>query len=385
MGDNHEYKAVAYFVNWAIYARNHQPQDLPAQNLTHVLYSFANVKETGEVYPNQDFQGGDKHMLIHLSRFLTDTWSDTLYLLKKQHRNLKVLLSIGGWTYSANFPKPASTQEGRSKFATTAVQLVKDLGFDGLDIDWEYPKDATEAQNYVDLLAEIRKGLDAVHHQGKMLLTVACPAGAKNYEILKLKAMDEYLDFWNLMAYDYAGSWDSNAGHQANLFPDSDNPSSTPFSTASAVEYYTSHGVASSKIVLGMPLYGRAFTATDGPGKPYSGIGEGSYEKGIWDFKVLPKEGAKEFVDKEIGASWSYDTGSKIMVSYDNAEIADRKVQFVKKRGLGGAMWWESSGDKKGGESLIGKVVDGLKNMDKSKNTLEYPESKYDNLKKGMP
>lgn len=78
MGDNHEYKAVAYFVNWAIYARNHQPQDLPAQNLTHVLYSFANVKETGEVYPNQDFQGGDKHMLIHLSRFLTDTWSDTV-------------------------------------------------------------------------------------------------------------------------------------------------------------------------------------------------------------------------------------------------------------------------------------------------------------------
>ncbi|KAL8907850.1 MAG: hypothetical protein Q9207_001174 [Kuettlingeria erythrocarpa] len=377
MGDNHEYKAVAYFVNWAIYARNHQPQDLPAQNLTHVLYSFANVKETGEVYANQHYQGIRRKNVYGCVK--------QLYLLKKKHRNLKVLLSIGGWTYSANFAKPASTQEGRSKFATTAVQLVKDLGFDGLDIDWEYPKDATEAQNYVDLLAEIRKGLDAVHHQGKMLLTVACPAGAKNYEILKLKAMDEYLDFWNLMAYDYAGSWDSTAGHQANLFPDSDNPSSTPFSTASAVEYYTSHGVASSKIVLGMPLYGRAFTATNGPGKPYSGIGEGSYEKGIWDFKVLPKEGAKEFVDKKIGASWSYDTGSKMMVSYDNAEIADRKVQFVKKRGLGGAMWWESSGDKKGGESLISKVVDGLKNMDKSKNTLEYPESKYDNLKKGMP
>ncbi|KAL8761690.1 MAG: hypothetical protein Q9184_002225 [Pyrenodesmia sp. 2 TL-2023] len=388
MGDNHEYKAVAYFVNWAIYARNHQPQDLPAQNLTHVLYSFANVKETGEVFLTDTWSDTDKH-------YPTDSWNDSgnnvygcvkqLYLLKKKHRNLKVLLSIGGWTYSANFPKPASTQEGRSKFASTAVELVKDLGFDGLDIDWEYPKDAAEAQNYVDLLAEIRKGLDGVHHQGKMLLTIACPAGAKNYEILKLKAMDKYLDFWNLMAYDYAGSWDSNAGHQANLFPDSDNPSSTPFSTAVAVEYYTSHGVASSKIVLGMPLYGRAFAATEGPGKPYSGIGEGSYEKGIWDFKVLPKDGAKEFVDRKIGASWSYDAGSKVMISYDNAEIAEQKIKYVKNQKLGGAMWWESSGDKKGGESLISKVVDGLKNMDKSKNTLEYPESKYDNLKKGMP
>lgn len=81
MGDNHEYRAVAYFVNWAIYARNHQPQDLPAQNLTHVLYSFANVKETGEVYAIQDYQG-NTDMLTHLTRFLTDTWSDTVCHIK---------------------------------------------------------------------------------------------------------------------------------------------------------------------------------------------------------------------------------------------------------------------------------------------------------------
>ncbi|KAI4124489.1 MAG: hypothetical protein LQ338_004781 [Usnochroma carphineum] len=399
MAHHHEYKAVAYFVNWAIYARNHNPQDLPAENLTHVLYAFANVRpETGEVYLTDTWSDTDKH-------YPSDSWNDTgnnvygcikqLYLLKKKHRHLKVLLSIGGWTYSSNFAKPASTPEGRSIFAKSTVRLLKDLGLDGLDIDWEYPADENEARDYVHLLAETRKQLDAVashirhhhhhHDQAEFLLTVACPAGRQNYEKLHLRAMDRYLDFWNLMAYDYAGSWDSKAGHQANLYLSHHNPSSTPFSTAGAVDYYTSHGIHPSKLVLGMPLYGRAFTATDGPGHSFAGTGEGSWEQGVWDYKVLPKEGGKEFVDKSIGASWSYDEGTREMVSYDNAVMAREKVRFVRERGLGGGMWWESSGDRKGEGSLIGTVVDGLKHMDHSPNWLEYPDSKYDNLRNGMP
>jgi len=239
-----------------------------------------------------------------------------------------------------------------------------------------------------------------------MLLTVACPAGAQNYEKFHLKDMDTYLDFWNLMAYDYAGAWDSIAGHQANLHPSASTPTSTPFATSNALEYYTSHGIEPSKIILGMPLYGRAFTNTDGPGQPFSGTGEGSWEPGVWDFKALPKEGAKDFLDDQIGASWTYDSGARVMVSYDNLDMAKKKVDFINQEGLGGAMWWESSADKTGEQSLIGtvshgclvigsnqgrvllmdrQVVRGLGQMDQSQNTLEYPESKFDNLRKGMP
>lgn len=168
--------------------------------------------------------------------------------------------------------------------------------------------------------------------------------------------MDKHLDFWNLMAYDYAGAWESHAGHQANVFPSVSNPRSTPFSTHAAVEAYKAAGIHPSKIVIGMPLYGRAFTNTAGPGHSFQGVGEGSWEQGVWDAKALPQPGAREMWDEEAKASWTYDEGKNVMVSYDSQRAAQWKADWVRAEDLGGAMWWETSGDAKGEGSLISTV-----------------------------
>ena len=203
------------------------------------------------------------------------------------------------------------------------------------------------------------------------------------------------------MAYDYAGSWDKNAGHQANIIPSTKNAAATPFSTQAALDYYTgTGGVPANKIVLGMPIYGRGFTNTDGPGKPFQGTGQGTWETGVWDYKALPQAGAEEvnetLADGGCGASWSYDAANRTMITYDTVEMSKVKAQYVIDKGLAGGMWWESSADKGGKEanagegSLIGTFVEAVAGPDaggllKSENAIDYPESQYDNLKAGFP
>lgn len=143
----------------------------------------------------------------------------------------------------------------------------------------------------------------------------------------------------------------------ANLYSSTQYPKATPFSTDQAISYYISNGATASKINLGIPLYGRSFTQTDGPGTSFNGVGSGSWENGVWDYKALPQSGASIYYDQSSVSSWSYDSSQRIMISYDTPTIVQDKGGYIVNKGLGGGMYWESSSDKTGSESLISTVL----------------------------
>ncbi|KAJ6625638.1 glycoside hydrolase [Mycena sp. CBHHK59/15] len=391
---------VGYFVNWGIYGRKYPPSLIP-HDLTHILYAFADIKpDTGEVVLSDAWADKDIH-------YPGDSWNDSgdnlygnfkaIYNLKKQHRQLKVLLSIGGWTYSPKFHPVVVSPALRAHFVQSSVKLLEDYGLDGLDVDYEYPSDEAQAAGYVALLRELRHALDE-HARAKgadyrFLLTIAAPCGPDNYQKLKVREMDRYLDFWNMMAYDFSGSWDSIANHQANVF-------GGPISASASIHWYISQGVAREKIVMGLPLYGRSFMNTEGPGKPFSGIGPGSWEQGVYDYSALPLPGSHVFRDETAMASWSFDYAKKEMVSFDTEEVARWKGEWIRKEGLGGAMVWELSGDKgsaregmeggpgkdpQPGRSLVKVVQEAMGPGDRSQNWLHYEKSRFENMRKGMP
>ncbi|RSL48747.1 hypothetical protein CEP54_012765 [Fusarium duplospermum] len=383
---------ILYFTNWGIYRANFQPQNIPASEITHVLYSFLDIAQDGTVKSTDTWADTDKH-------YQGDSWNEAgknvygcvkqLYILKKKYRNMKVLMSLGGWTLSSHFVQPASTLAGRRRIAASAVKLVGDWGFDGIDVDWEYPQNAQQAQNYVDLLKEIRLALDKFSRDNKLnyrfLLTVATAAGPANYNVMKLKAMDQFLDGWHLMAYDYAGGWDTTTGHQANVYLSSNNPLSTKFSTDRAINDYVRAGVAPQKILMGIPLYGRSFANTAGLGQQYSGLGGGTNENGIYLFKDLPRPGAKAAIDKNLMTIITYDKQKRELVTTDSADSAKLKAAYITKRGLGGAFYWEASGDKLGAKSVVSAVKNSMGPLEVSQNLLRYPTSVYDNIRNGMP
>ncbi|KAK1832603.1 glycoside hydrolase superfamily [Podospora conica] len=384
-------KNVVYFPNWSIFDRAYNPTDMPSDKITHVMHSFANLTADGTVYLSDEWADVDKTFPGDDN---TEPGSNVygimkqLYLLKKANRQLKSQLSIGGATWSDNFAPAAATAANRERFAKTAVKLVADLGLDGLDIDWEFPKTEADAENYVLLLKAIRKELDAYSTKSancyRFLLTIASSAGPKTYGLQPLGALADTIDWFNLMAYDYAGAWGGTAAHQANLYPSGDELT-TPFSTQVAIDDYLASGVPSDKIVLGLPLYGRAFTDTNGLGTRFDSVPMGTWEKGIYDYKVLPRPGAVEMTDAVSGATYSWDAANREFVSYDTKDMIKTKLAWAKTKKLAGSMFWEASGDRTGDESLVVTSANEWGSaLDSSNNNLEYPESIYDNIKAKM-
>uniref|UniRef100_A0A0W0FTC3 GH18 domain-containing protein n=1 Tax=Moniliophthora roreri TaxID=221103 RepID=A0A0W0FTC3_MONRR len=219
-----------------------------------------------------------------------------------------------------------------------------------------------------------RKG-DTVPHQ----LSAAVAAKYKHYENI-IPQMDAALDHWNIMAYDYAGSWLTYADNQANLY----GGGRTNMSTDKAIKYYVASGVDASKIAMGIPLYGRAFKNTGGIGKPYSGNSSGNLEGGVYSYSVLPLTNASVHENMTDVTSYSYDSAKKELISYDTPYIVEAKTQYIVANGLAGTMFWELSTDKKGADNLVAIAGSVLGALDQTQNHISYPNSKWDNIRNNM-
>lgn len=380
---------AAYFTNWGIYGANFQPTNITPSDLTHILYAFADVSpDTGNISLTDTYADEQKH-------FPGDSWDETgnnlygclkqMYLLKLANRNLKVLMSIGGWTYSQDghfsFVTDATK---RATFVSAAVSLIENFGLDGIDIDFEYPSTTAQGQGFGALYTELRTAFDNLAaKKGDTVpyqLTAAVSAGPANYAYLDVPTMDAALTYWNLMAYDYAGSWLNFTDNQANLY----GGARTNVSTDAAIKWYEANGATPSKINVGIPLYGRAFEDTNGLGDSYNGIGPGTIQAGIYSYNVLPLAGATVYENLTDVTSYSYDATKKELVSYDDPHIVQLKAQYVQTKGLAGTMFWDLSTDKTGSDSLVQTAANVYGGLDTTPNHINYPDSEWDNIRNNM-
>jgi len=385
---------VGYFTQWSIYRRNYLVRDVESSGAAAAMnvinYAFAAPDANLRCASLDTFADFGKRFDASESvDGVADTVSqplkgnfNQLLKLKQIHPQLRVLISLGGWTQSFRFSDVAQTAESRATFVASCIDMfmrgnvapgINAAGvFDGIDVDWEYPgscgetcssRPTEDVANFTALLQEFRKQLDDYENEVRgasnvgpeFLLTIAGPAGAANYGPIELGAIHDSLDWINIMAYDFHGSWEPSgpANHHAALHLSSCEPTAGDWGDK-AVAAYLDAGIPPDKLLLGVPFYGRGWRGVspvnDGLCQPASGVPRGVYEKGINDFEVLDAQGRSDFWDDETATHWTFN-GSEFW-SYDDARSLGVKAGYVNEGRLRGVMFWELSGDAPDGRLL---------------------------------
>lgn len=269
---------VAYLAGYNLGAL--KPELVP--DVTDLIYFAVEPRATGEFS-----RGGlDRATLAQLAGF-------------KRDHGVRVLLAVGGWGHSAGFAPMALDATTRARFVAELVAFARENGFDGIDYDWEHPKDAEEVAAYAALIVDTQR---AARDHG-MLVTAALAA----WQELPQSAIDA-LDRIHLMAYDQPGRHSTFEG------------------AVKDVDAMLAKGVPARKIALGVPMYGR-------------GIEDRMRERPYW--LIVMNDAPAADVD-EIGGLY-----------FNNLATAARKAQFARERGLAGVMVWELTQDAAGEQSLI--------------------------------
>ncbi|HWM65551.1 MAG TPA: glycoside hydrolase family 18 protein [Steroidobacteraceae bacterium] len=344
-------RVVAYLASWSGAPVNHP------EKLTHLNVAFAHIDKASRVVLDS----------AAMAQRLVD-----LQNLKKQNPQLKIIVSVGGWQ-AEGFSDAALTDSSRRVFAASAAKLLRDYSLDGVDIDWEYPGQGVagiryrpeDKQNFTRLLQTLRETLDAqsVAQQrtgnNRYLLTIAA-ADREYFDYTEMDRVHVYLDWINLMSYDFFNSMTATTGQHAGLYR-SEHALPRDRNADSAVTQYLVAGVPADKIVLGVAFYGRGFAGViarnNGVNQPYEHFeGEHSYQE--LAEKFIGKQGFVRFWDARAQAPYLWNEKSRVFITYDDPQSIAVKARYVLAHRLGGIMFWELSQDRD--DELLDVVARGL-------------------------
>jgi chitinase len=316
-----------------------------AEKLTHINYAFGSVSINSQIVLDEP------DAAARLAQ---------LQSLKAKNPRLKVIVSVGGWG-ADNFSDAAFNQTRRDRFAASAIDLIRRYAIDGIDLDWEYPGQPgpgiafrdEDKENFTLLLKTLRERLDALsderHRTGSDRYTLSiATAGGDYFEHTEMARLHPFVDWFNIMAYDFTGEWTKTTGHHAALHWYKVAGSETGPSGESFVEQYLAAGIPSRKLVLGVPFYGRAwcgvYPGNRGLYQPYEAY-ESSYPYSALARNFVNQNGFTRYWDRVARVPYLWNPSSATLITYEDPSSLREKARFVMRRHLGGVMYWEHSED----------------------------------------
>lgn len=384
-------KFVVYFPNWGTYNAAHLSASvdmIPWSKVTHINHAFFTVSSGFQMVSMDEFADYDK------SYAHSEGWDSADRLaghmgeykyFKSQYPNVKLLISVGGWTRGEHFHAMALTSQGRTTFINSIIAFLNKYPFvDGIDLDWEYPgvnrpadpNDSADKGcpggpedkvNFTLLLKEIRQAYNA-NGFSKKLLTIAASLNQETIGVGPSPAdYHQYLDFINIMSYDVHGAFERVTNHHSPLYANPNDPSELQlvketFNAHAAGEFFSSFGIPKSKLTIGSPWYSRGWGGVsagpngDGLFQPATG-----YERGSWDDPTTPAPGGQypwfHLKELETTPGWikKYDNISKaaylfnpstgVFLTYEDEQSLTAKCDYINEKGYGGLIVWEITGD----------------------------------------